>query len=286
MRFSILFSIVFSIIQTFTGQAQDLQKTIELGDRYFVSGQISEALYTYQRAVFFSPSGAEADLLLKIADCFEITGDFDRSVEYFDHSYFSESSDSLRTEILFRKANSFIKTKNYHFALIELLGINASEGSFTDRRKFLYLASSYFGLEDFSKSEFYFLKALPGNKPEAYSEIRKIFNKKANFTRPNPSLALWLSVFLPGSGQLYSGDWIAGLNSLLLTGSLVGLTFYLTSLYHPIDAILTALPWFQRYYQGGFDQAEQIAELRRERNRNLTFQELIDIQRTANKTLH
>ncbi len=283
MKFSTLFTIVFSFLLTSGIQAQNLENTIELGDNYFSSGQIPEALFTYQRAVFFSPSSADAELLLKIADCFERDGDFDRSIEYLDHAYFSESKDSLRTEILFKKAIFFIKTGNFHFALIELLGINAEEGTILDRRKSLYLASSYFGLEDFSNSKVYFLKALPLNNHVYHNKIENIFNKKGNFTRPNPSLALWFSVFIPGAGQFYSGDWIAGINSFLLTGSFIGLTFYLTSLYHPIDAILTALPWFQRYYQGGFDQAEKIAERRRTRNRNLKFQEILDIIETANK---
>lgn len=282
MRFRILFSIAFSFLLTPPIQAQDLETTIELGERYFSSGQIPEALYTYQRAVFYSPSGADAGLLLRIAECFEIEGDFDRSIEYFDHAFFSESSDSLRTEILFKKAISFIKTGNYHFALIELLGIESKEGTLTDRRRSLYLASSYFGLDDYSNSESYFLKALPNNTPEAYKKVESIFQKKSNFSRPNPSLAMWLSVFIPGVGQFYAGDWVAGINSFLLTGSLVGLTFYLTGLYHPIDAMLTALPWFQRYYQGGFGQAEKIAGLRRTRNRNVKFQEILDIIMASN----
>jgi len=283
MRSSILFTVVFSFLLVSGTIAQDLQNTVELGDRYFSDGQVPEALYTYQRAVFYSHSGADADLLLKIASCFEIEGDFERSIEYLGHAFFSESSDSLRTEILFKKANSFMLTENYHFALIELLGINTEEGSVLDRRRSLYLASAYFGLEDFPESQNYFLKAIPENSLEARKKIEKIFQKRGSFTRPNPKLAMWFSVFVPGSGQFYAGDWVAGLNSLLLTGSLISLTFYLTVQYHPIDAILSVLPWFQRYYQGGFDQAKKIAEIRRTRNRNIIFQKTLAIIQANNK---
>lgn len=282
MKSSILFSIVFSVLLLQDAGAQDLKRTEELGDHYFQSGQISEALYTYQRAVFFSPETSDAELLLKIANCFEINSDFDRSVEYFDHAYFAENSDSLKLEILFRKAAAFIKTQNYHFALIELLGIDTEEGSLNDQRKSLYLATSYYGLENYPLSRDYFIKSVPEQNGNAIEQIEQIFSRKRNFSKPNPKLAMWLSVFLPGTGQFYAGDWVAGVNSLLLSGTLVGLTFYMTSLYHPIDAILTVLPWFQRYYQGGFGQAEQLAELKRSRNRNIKYQEILDIIEEAN----
>jgi len=70
MKSSILFLIVFSFLLLRGVNAQDLDETIELGDLYYSSGQIPEALYTYQRAVFYYPSAPDAGLLLKIAQCF------------------------------------------------------------------------------------------------------------------------------------------------------------------------------------------------------------------------
>ena len=277
MIFKILFSVAFSLGTVLNCFPQDTDKTIRIGDKHFESGQITEALYAYQRAVFFSPSNLDPDVLLKIADCFVRKGDFDNSIEYFDHAYYAGPGDSIKIEILFRKANSFIQTTNYHFALIELLGIKADDGSLLEQRKALYMASAYYGLEDYSKAESYFLKALPITELDSRAAVMDIFSKKSNFYRPNPTAAFWMSVFFPGTGQFYSGDWAAGINSFILTGSLAALTIYLTKLYHPIDAILTVLPWFQRYYQGGFGQAERIAELQRERKRNETYQVLLTI---------
>ena len=277
MMFKILFSIAFSLVTVLNCFSQDTDQTIGIGDKHFESDQITEALYAYQRAVFFSPSGADPDVLLKIADCFVREGDFEKSIEYFDHAYYADPDDSIKIEILFRKANSFIQTNNFHFALIELLGIKTEGGSLLEKRRALYLASAYYGLENYSNAESHFLKALPITEFDSREAIAKIFSKKSNFYRPNPKAAFWMSVFLPGSGQLYSGDWGAGINSFILTGSLAALTIYLTKLYHPIDAILTVLPWFQRYYQGGFGQAERIAELQRERKRSETYQELLTI---------
>lgn len=276
-RYRKTFLIVFSIFWLSSAYAQVLNETVDLGDRFLQSGQLEEALFTYQRAAFYSPKGADSELLLKIADCFGSLGDFERAVEYLDHAYFSGPDDSTKTEILLKKANSFIHTSNYHFALIELLGMNTEKGSLTGRRKSLYAGASYYGLEDYQNAQKYFLDAVPENDFEARTGIKEIFSKKSNFYRPDPSLAMWMSVVIPGSGQLYAGDLAAALNSFILTGSLIGLTFYLTSIYHPIDAILTALPWFQRYYQGGFDQARIIAEQRRDRKRKQAYNDILNI---------
>jgi len=276
MTFRTLFIIVFSLGLTCSLSSQGLEETIKLGDRYYESGQISEALYYYQRAAFFSPGGSSPEILIKIADCFGLMGDLERSVEYIDHAYFSGPPDSLRKEIIFKKANAFISTGNYNFALIELLGMDTNKGSLDERRRSLYLATAYYWLQDYQKASSYFTNSVFNNK-SAISEIGEIFNRKQNYMSPNPKTAMWLSVFLPGAGQFYSGDFTAGFNSLILTGSLVGLTFYLTKTYHPIDALLTALPWFQRYYQGGFEQAKTLAEFKLERKRKETYQEILRI---------
>jgi tetratricopeptide (TPR) repeat protein len=259
-----------------------LNGTIELGNNYLNQGQIPEALYYYQRAAFFSPGGASAEILLKVSDCFSIQGDFDRSVEYLDHAYFSNPSDSLGNEIILKKANAFIRSGNYNFALIELLGMNTDDNSLMELRRSLYLGSTYYWLGDYQKALLYFSRIIQ-NDSMSSSALEEIFDKKRNFRRPNPKVAMWLSVFIPGSGQIYAGNASAGLNSIILTGSLVALTIYLTRTYHPIDALMTALPWFQRYYQGGFEQAKTLAENKLEKNRKETYNKILEIIRQSEK---
>ena len=282
MKLRTLFIVAFSFLFTVHAQLQGLHGTIEMGDRYFNEGQIPEALFCYQRAAFFSPGGASPEVLLKIADCFSLQGDFDRSVEYLDHAYFSNPSDSLGKEIILKKANEFIISGNYNFALIELLGMDTNDRSHFDLRRSLYLGSSYYWLGDTEKSFDHF-KIVVRDDPEALLRLSEIYGRKRNFTRPNPKTAMWLSVFIPGAGQIYSGDVTAGLNSLILTGSLVALTVYLTKTYNPIDALLTALPWFQRYYQGGFEQARTLAEHKLEKNRKETYHTILEVIRSSEK---
>jgi hypothetical protein len=46
------------------------------------------------------------------------------------------------------------------------------------------------------------------------------------------------------------------------------LGFNISAKYQPVDAILTILPWYQRYYTGGYGKAEEIARKKRDMKRN------------------
>ncbi len=53
--------------------------------------------------------------------------------------------------------------------------------------------------------------------------------------------------------------------------------------YKFIDAILSIMPWYQRYYQGGFNRAEKMAEKKRSINRSNYFNEILKIISTSKK---
>ena len=65
---------------------------------------------------------------------------------------------------------------------------------------------------------------------------------------------------LPGLGQFYAGDIKNGINSLVINALFVGLFTYSFVTISPIDAYFSVLPWFQRYYKGGYTKAGIIAE--------------------------
>jgi len=257
--------------------AQDLQQTRKLADQFYAQGNFEQASMCYQRVAFFSRPEADPVILSRIAGCFYELGDFNRAMEYFDHAYFASNDFDQQAEFLFQKTATLLETGNYHFALVELLGHDFEPKSTLHFRKQLYLGSAYFGLEQYEKAGEYFEKSIPEDATDARRAIQQLYDNPKKFRKPYPKLALYMSAILPGSGQLYAGDLGGGLNSFLLTGTLVGSYFLLVNALHPVDAILTILPWFQRYYQGGFDQAEAIAINKREQNRNQIFQETLDI---------
>ncbi len=264
------------------GMGQNLEETRRFADQLFVNGHYSLALSSYHRIAYFDRQKTDPGLLLKIADCYLANNDLNHALEYYDHSYFAENSDSLKVEILFKKAACYIKTLRYNLALVELLSLDDTNDSWFSSRLHFYMGMCWFGLEDFPQSNHCFVEAAKTEDQRA--RIQAIFADPHNFNRPNPKLASWLSIFIPGSGQIYTGEIVDGINSMLLTGSFVALAFYLAVTSSPLDAILTALPWFQRYYQGGFTRAEEFAKQKRAENRSQTFDRILMVL-SSNGTL-
>ncbi len=256
---------------------QSLAETRALADLFFEQENYEQALLCYQRTAFFSRPEADPDVFARIAECFYATGDFNRALEYFDHAYFAQPDSLSRLNYLFEKTRTLLETENYHFALVELLSHDFPDSSQAFYRQQLYLGASYFGLEQFEQAGKHFTAALPASAADGRRAIMELYDTPKKFERPYPKLALYMSAVLPGSGQFYAGDIAGGLNSFLLTGGLISSYFLLIYALHPIDAIMTILPWFQRYYQGGFDQAEIIAINKRQNRRNAIYQETIEI---------
>jgi len=84
-----------------------------------------------------------------------------------------------------------------------------------------------------------------------------------------------MSRIIPGSGQLYAGDIKNGLNSLLLTGGIALLGVHLYNQYSLFDAIMSAFPWFARYYKGGYHKAFEIAYQKRSIRRDRTYKQIL-----------
>jgi len=275
MKRKILYILVSLIFWSAHAQAQTVPETRAFADSLYRTGHLDEALPVYQRTAFFIRPSVDPEILSRIADCFMSGGQLERALEFYDHSYFAQTNDSLRKEVLFRKSACYLRSHNYNFALMELLSLDDSLNPDFNRKRNFYLGLTWFGLEDFGKAGEYFEKSVSDSNGQA--RIRAIFADTRQFYRPHPKLASWLSIIIPGSGQIYSGEVWSGINSLFLTGFFVGLGFYIVSVTSPVDALFTALPWFQRYYQGGFQRASDFAIHKRAENRDLIFNEVLTI---------
>ncbi len=278
MRLNISLLLASITLVSLSAQSQGIAETRAFADALFSSGKLDQALPVYQRIAFFTRPDTDPEILLSIADCFSEQGDLDKALEFYDHSYFAVTDDSLKNEVLFKKTTCFLRSKNYNFALMELLSLDQQNDTWFENKRNFFLGVTWFGLEDFVKSKDSFEK-IPSDEA-GREQISHIFSNRKLFYRPNPALASWLSVFIPGAGQFYTGQPLAGINSLILTGSFITLGLYLAYLTSPVDAIVTALPWFQRYYQGGFQRASDFAKIKRAENRNVAFNQILSILAT------
>ncbi len=234
------------------------------------------ALKEYQRYLYFS-SKPEPEVLKAIADCYSNLENYEKAADYYEKAFFSTSSDSFRLDVLFKKSECKIKTKEFGIALIDLLSYSDSIDNESLNKLNFYCAMCYFGMDNFLMAEDYFVKSLGPDHPTKALQIQQIFENRKSFYSPNPMTAYILSGFVPGLGQFYSGDIKNGVNSMLLTTFLAGVGIRIAVYQTVTDAVFTILPWFQRYYMGGMVRAEAIAIDKRGRRRSATFNEIIEI---------
>ena len=115
-------------------------------------------------------------------------------------------------------------------------------------------------MNEFENSKNYLL-SISSLSDSSKQIISKLYNgAEKNHLKPNPKVASFLSMILPGAGQVYSGEFKSGINSFLLTGAALTAFTIINIRYSFLDAILGVFPYYQRYYTGGVINAQKMAE--------------------------
>jgi hypothetical protein len=255
--------------------AQNFEETVLFADRQFENQNYQLAVKEYQRALFFSKGEKTDYLYQQIARAFFKNSQFAQAAYFYDLSYKTSTNDSLKKELTFNKAECYLLMSDYRQSVYELISLGNDLSSYFKGKQDFYLAVSYFGLEEFGKSEAHFIR-LVKNEPKLVNEISGMFSRK-NLYRPSPKTAKTLSRIIPGTGQLYAGDLKNALNSLVLTGGLAFLGIHVYTEYSLFDSIMSVFPWFYRYYQGGSNKAHKIAHEKREIKRDKTYQSILKV---------
>ena len=144
-------------------------------------------------------------------------------------------------------------------------------------KKQYFKSIAYFLKEDFIQFEKLFtdyVESMDLASNQHYIDL-ELYNKKAEKVKPN--LAMWMSVVIPGSGQMLYGNWRDGLNSLALTTALVGLYFNYVVEFSLVEGYLVVLPWFQRYHKGGYMKAKETALNKEEEYRARAYSEILKL---------
>ncbi len=271
-KYITLFFIIFSTI--YCTNAQTISQTIEFADNQFEIKNYEIALQNYKRILFFEKEKNNFYIYNQIANIYLELHDYSKAVEYYKLSINCCTNDSLKFELIFKKASCYIFESEFRYALIDLYGLSDTLSIYFQKRKFFYLGICFYGLNNFDSAEKYFIKSMANCCAEQQDAIHILFTNK-KLKKPNPKTAYILSLILPGLGQIYAGDIKDGVNSLFLTSSIATLAIYVATQYHVIDAI-SIVPWYTRFYQGGFYNAKNIAEKKLQTNRNEIFNNVIN----------
>ncbi|RYU94775.1 tetratricopeptide repeat protein [Emticicia agri] len=270
---TILFVFFSSVVHS-----QDLKQTFDFANELYEKKDFSGAANTYRRVIFFDKKEEYRKRCYKnIADCLYATQSYEEAADYYELAFYQQKTDSTKAEVLFRKLSCFLILGNFEYAEIELVNISDNLTPEQQRRKTFYAAILHFSTEKYADSKKEFLALIDSSNVEARQNIEQLFVKNDKISRLSPKKAKVLSIILPGLGQFYAGDIKNGFNSLLLTGGVVtwGILAAIGSP-APLDIFITMVPWFQRYYMGGYKKAEVIAENQKKKRRSKVYNQILD----------
>lgn len=254
------------------GSAQSLDQTVSFADNLYENQAFESAVEAYKRVLFFDTSGLYNNVIFpKIADCSYITKKYEEAASYYELSYFTTENDTLRNNYLLKKVSCYLIMQQYDYAQIELFNLTDNINDDQKRESNQLEAIMLFAKNDFEESEKKF-KSLSKDS----TIVDNLFRKNEKVSKISPRKARIMSIILPGLGQIYVGDYKNGINSFLLTAGLFTLGVRSALVNGPLDAIISTIPWFQRYYQGGFNKAEIIAKAKIQEKRYKIYNELLD----------
>ena len=255
--------------------AQDLEQTYQSGKANFSLGNYQVAALELERVIFFGAGKYDAEIFEMLGQIHQIEGDFNRSASCFSQAsdYATTPEGFLRNKIA--QASNLILADKAMLAKIELLGLNDNIPDTFQVKQYFLLGISEFSVGSFEESRLAFKRAISISNPASITRIDSLFETLKNIKHPNPKTARLLSMILPGTGQFYSGDVKNGLNSLLLTGGFITVGLMVATNYSLIDAVISIIPWVQRYYIGGFKRAGNIAKDRLLQKQDEIYQQIL-----------
>lgn len=273
----ILLIILISVGVRFAG-AQTLDETYTYAEALQSSGNYDLAVKNYKRVLFFDSAYQYPLTSRRLADCYYALENYADALYYYRHAFNEAGNDSLRAEATIMKAASNIKLGDYSSALIDIYSFEANTSSKHKYNLLMLEGIVNFNLAKYAESELNFLDASAMAGLSAEDRIRDFFVAvKKIESRYNPRVARTMSIIIPGSGQMYAGNFRSGLNSFVLTAGLFTLGVVMTQSLSIMDSFFIVVPWFQRYYMGGFKNAfnqtlDKQNEKKQEVLKNIVFQ--------------
>ncbi|MFN3529606.1 MAG: hypothetical protein ACK417_06760 [Bacteroidia bacterium] len=239
----------------------------------FEAGLFPLALYEYNRMAFELLPQVDVHLHMQIGRCHLAQTNYQTAAAFFDQAYFATEIDSIKMEAALYKTRALIAEQQFALALSELLSLK--HGDLNKQQEWSYhfyraLCHYQMGQFEDARNEWLFCTTDSVALEQAFLPAKK-------FHRPNSTSAMLMSALLPGSGQLYAGEYREATNSFLINGFFIFYGIRVASRLSPLDALIGVAPWFQRYHAGGYNKASLLAYNKMLENRKAYLSEIFHI---------
>jgi tetratricopeptide (TPR) repeat protein len=215
------------------------------------------AILEYNRLLYECPQYSSKNLVcLRIGQCYDSIAQPNQALRFYEEAIQATPvGDPLAQWLLLLSARNRIAQGKFAPALAELYSLDTLNSG-KDQADIYHLLAAvalhHLGSTDQCKNHLFQLDV------EA-EHLLKYEHAISASKRPNPNAAMVMSAVLPGAGQWYSGSKREAMNSLLINTLFLTLTIRTTRLVSTLDVMIAILPWFQRYYVGGYNRASLLA---------------------------
>lgn len=276
MKLKICLILLINLIFIITGFGQDIYKTYEFADSKLKNGEYLLAIEALQRVFYFDTvNELKNKLALKLSECYFNLGDYKKANKFNDLAHNLENNDSIKNDIVFKKVLNLYLLNEYQYALVELISLDENLVKSQQKTKHFYFGLIYYKQESYSESEKHFKLCLE-EEDGVLVQLDSLFYINNKIKKNWPRTSQYMSMLIPGSGQLANGAVKSSLNSLVLTSSLLFLYGYTAVNYSIVDAAVSVLPWFMRYHRGGYENTYQIALNKQATKRNKILIQIIE----------
>jgi len=223
-----------------------------LADSLFSAGDYYAAATEYRRDLFFGSASDPALERLKLGLSYGASGETGRAARALRDA--GEAGPGNRFVSGLALAGLRAGTDNLDGARLELLDLLAFE-SVPERRSRLDASLGW-------------LEARDGNLVEASAsydrtgkdDVARELERIAGLRPKNPTVALVLSSFLPGTGEFYAGRPLNGLLSLVVNGASAAGVYLLARDDDWVSAVVVFAAFFLRFYSGSRSNAVDFSE--------------------------
>ncbi len=248
-------TILFLIILLFCNDSAIAEESpltpLTLGDHFAKIGNYEAAITEYKRFIFFHPDSIQtATVYHKIGLAYREQGFWQEAIIAMRNAVSHAFEEDTKSEYQLNLAVILLSSQNYDLARLELIKVSLRHPSGTLYQRALFLQVVAFIYQFRWEEAQALLKDYTADET-----LDNLLNIAINQPKKSARIARVLSAILPGTGQIYAGNWRGGLNAFLLNGALgfVAVDGILDQNY--LDAFMWTYYIFLRYYRGNVFRA-------------------------------
>lgn len=296
-KLNFLCGFIFSLVVSHGAIAKPLPNKpnglIQLADQFYQAQNYEGCITEYWRFLYFHADHPYAFYACyKAGMAYKLLQDWDSAVQLFRRSLQYDIPKELRQRIRYQLALTLIARGDWDLAQLEFFKLSMADSS----SAIFHAAKLFYGILFIHKNNWSQATAaltevrtsMSENK-ELAATIDKVEELLAQLSRypqkKSPKLAKWLSTFFPGSGQIYAGSLLNGLNAFALNAATSYYIGYNLLQINYLDASLWFLFIWQRYYQGNRLHAEEAALRANQSYQQNILQQIYDLLRKASDFL-